>query len=108
MSADNEITEYQRTKLAVWDYPVIDRFTKMIARWGGDYYGNISHAIESVQMSYNESVGWAWFGDASDIKYQDLLHCDIRTVDVGTEQGARPYAFALPKDSPLKEMMNYE
>merc|ERR1712111_52500 len=52
--------------------------------------------------------GWAWFGDASDIKYQDLLHCDIRTVDVGTEQGAKPYAFALPKDSPLKERMNYE
>ena len=29
MSLDNTITEYERSKLAVWDYPVSDKYTKV-------------------------------------------------------------------------------
>ena len=29
MSLDNTISEYERSKLAVWDYPVSDKFTKV-------------------------------------------------------------------------------
>ena len=31
MSADNSITEWERSKIAVWDYPIMDRFTKVNA-----------------------------------------------------------------------------
>ena len=30
MSADNSITEWERSKIAVWDYPIMDRFTKVM------------------------------------------------------------------------------
>ena len=30
MSLDNTISEYERSKLAVWDYPVSDRYTKVM------------------------------------------------------------------------------
>ena len=29
MSLDNTITEFERSKLAVWDYPVSDKYTKV-------------------------------------------------------------------------------
>ena len=29
MSLDNTISEYERSKLAVWDYPVSDKYTKV-------------------------------------------------------------------------------
>ena len=30
MSLDNKVSEYNRSKLAVWHYPVSDRYTKVI------------------------------------------------------------------------------
>ena len=30
MSSENNITEYMRAKLAVWDYPVSDMYTKIL------------------------------------------------------------------------------
>ena len=29
MSLDNTISEFERSKLAVWDYPVSDKYTKV-------------------------------------------------------------------------------
>ena len=34
MSSDNNITEYMRAKLAVWDYPVSDKYTKIWQTFG--------------------------------------------------------------------------
>ena len=33
MTSDNNITEYMRAKLAVWDYPVSDMYTKIWQRF---------------------------------------------------------------------------
>ena len=32
MSLDNTITEFERSKLAVWDYPVSDKYTKVATK----------------------------------------------------------------------------
>ena len=34
MSSENNITEYMRAKLAVWDYPVSDMYTKIWQTFG--------------------------------------------------------------------------
>ena len=33
MSLDNTITEFERSKLAVWDYPVSDKYTKVATKF---------------------------------------------------------------------------
>ena len=30
MSLDNSLSEFERSKLAVWDYPVSDKYTKVM------------------------------------------------------------------------------
>ena len=35
MSLDDKITEFQRSMLAVWDYPVTDKWTRMWQAIGG-------------------------------------------------------------------------
>ena len=41
MSLDNKVGEYKRSKLAVWHYPVSDRYTKVV-------YGSIKKLSKYV------------------------------------------------------------
>ena len=69
---------------------------------------NMSQAVDMIKASHNESYGNALFGDASEIKWQDFLHCDVKRVDIGMEYAAKPYAFPMPKGSHLKPLFDYE
>ena len=71
-------------------------------------WDNMSQAVALVKESHNISWGNALFGDASEIKWQDFLHCDIKRVDIGMEYSAKPYAFPMPKGSHLKPLFDYE
>ena len=67
MSVDPNISEYNRAKLAVWDYPVSDKYTKM---WQNmQFYPNISEAVQKVRDSPTKKTGHALIGDATDIRY---------------------------------------
>ena len=46
MSLDDTVSEYERAKLAVWDYPVTDKYTKI---WDG-----MKEA--SLPMSFEEAL----------------------------------------------------
>ena len=77
MTLDNSTSEYDRAKLAVWDYPVSDKYFNI---WwyelknfenevdGGNFYDNMTHAIEMVRSSPNKKEGYALIADASDIR----------------------------------------
>ena len=43
-------------------------------------------------------------GDATDIRYQELVTCDLQMV--GEEFSRKPYAIALQQGSPLKDQLN--
>ena len=44
-------------------------------------------------------------GDATDIRYQELISCDLRMV--GEEFSKKPYALAVQEGSPLRDHLNY-
>lgn len=50
------------------------------------------------------SAGFAFLGDATDIRYQVLTNCDLQTV--GEEFSRKPYAIAVQQGSPLKDQFN--
>ena len=69
MSLDNTISEYDRAKLAVWDYPVSDKYTKMWQNMKNTgLYKNMTHALEMVRKSPTKKQGNALIVDATDAR----------------------------------------
>ena len=45
-----------------------------------------------------------YLGDATDIRYQVLVNCDLQMV--GEEFSRKPYAVAVQEGSPLRDLLN--
>ena len=64
LALDDTIDEYERAKLAVWDYPVTDKYTKM---WDGMREATLpqtfEEALERVRHSPSQSTGFALIGE---------------------------------------------
>ena len=64
LSLDDTISDYERAKLAVWDYPVTDKYTKI---WDGMQEAtlplNFEEALERVRHSPSQSAGFALIGE---------------------------------------------
>uniref|UniRef100_A0A2P2I0J5 Ionotropic receptor 25a-like n=1 Tax=Hirondellea gigas TaxID=1518452 RepID=A0A2P2I0J5_9CRUS len=105
MSLNDSMSNVERAKLAVWDYPVSDKYTKM---WQSMQEAglpkNFDQALERVRSSKSSSEGFAYLGDATDIRYQVLTNCDLQIV--GEEFSRKPYAIAVQQGSPLKDQFN--
>ncbi|CAI4232160.1 unnamed protein product [Auanema sp. JU1783] len=99
MSLNESMSPRERAKLAVWDYPVSDKFTNM---WRymqeSKLPENMTMAIDRVLNSPN---GFAFIGDATEIKYAALTNCKLQQV--GTEFSRKPYAIAVQNGHVLKD-----
>ncbi|XP_050421609.1 ionotropic receptor 25a [Adelges cooleyi] len=105
MSLNDSLSEVERAKLAVWDYPVSDKYTKMWqAIKEAKLPNTLEEAIERVRSSKSSSEGFAYLGDATDIRYQVMINCDLQMV--GDEFSRKPYAIAVQQGSPLKDQFN--
>ncbi|XP_008183092.2 ionotropic receptor 25a [Acyrthosiphon pisum] len=105
MSLNDSLSEVERAKLAVWDYPVSDKYTKMWqAMKEAKLPNTLEEAIERVQSSKSSSEGFAYLGDATDIRYQVMIDCHLQMV--GDEFSRKPYAIAVQQGSPLKDQFN--
>ncbi|XP_050678788.1 ionotropic receptor 25a isoform X1 [Leptidea sinapis] len=105
MSLNDSLSDVERAKLAVWDYPVSDKYTKMWqAMQEAGLPNSVEEAVERVRSSKSSSEGFAWLGDATDIRYHVLTSCDLQMV--GDEFSRKPYAIAVQQGSPLKDQFN--
>ena len=105
LSLNESTDEYERTKLAVWEYPISDKYTKI---WQGMKEAglptSLEEAKERVRSSPSSNEGYAFIGDANDIKFEVLTNCDLQIV--GEEFSRKPYALGTPQGSPLKDQLN--
>jgi len=105
MSLNDSLSELERSRLAVWDYPVSDKYTKI---WQSMKEANLpatfEEALKRVRESPSSSEGFAFLGDATDIRYQTYTNCDLQMV--GDEFSRKPYALAVQQGSPLKDQFN--
>ncbi|WKY17300.1 hypothetical protein Q1695_001700 [Nippostrongylus brasiliensis] len=99
MSLNESMSHRNRSRFAIWDYPVSDKFTNM---WRyiqeSTLPSNIDEAIERVLHSKN---GFAYIGDATAIKYACLRNCQLQQV--GPEFSRKPYAIAVRSGDALKD-----
>ncbi|KAF5270318.1 hypothetical protein FQR65_LT05506 [Abscondita terminalis] len=105
MSLNDSLSDLERSKLAVWDYPVSDKYTKMWqAMKEAGLPQTLKEAVERVRTSKTQNEGFAYIGDATDIRYLELVNCDLQVV--GEEFSRKPYALAVQQGSPLKDQLN--
>lgn len=65
MSLNDSLSEVERAKLAVWDYPVSDKYTKMWqAMQEARLPETMKEALERVSASASSSEGFAYLGNA--------------------------------------------
>ncbi|XP_011312741.1 glutamate receptor ionotropic, kainate 2 [Fopius arisanus] len=107
MSLNDSLTDVERAQLAVWDYPVSDRYTKMFqAMKEAGFPTSKEEAVRRVRKEIVNSsqTEFAFIGDATDIRYLEMTNCDL--VMVGDEFSRKPYAIAVQQGSPLKDQFN--
>ena len=99
------MTELERSKFAIWDYPVSDRYTKIWATMKeAGLPKTFEEALERVRNSTSTTSGYAFIGDGTDIRYNVMTNCDL--LMVGEEFSKKPYAFAVQQGDPLKDQLN--
>ncbi|KAK4301458.1 hypothetical protein Pmani_026414 [Petrolisthes manimaculis] len=105
MSLNDSLSNVERAKLAVWDYPVSDKYTKMWqSMQESGLPDGITAAIDRVRKSTSSSEGFAYIGEATEIRYAILTSCDV--MSVGDEFSRKPFAIAVTKGSPLKDQLS--
>ncbi|XP_043471341.1 ionotropic receptor 25a [Leptopilina heterotoma] len=104
MSLNDSLSDLERAKLAVWDYPVSDKYTKMFQSMKeAKFPKSLEEAVNRVRK-VNTTNEFALIGDATDIKYLTITNCDLKQV--GEEFSRKPYAIAVKQGSPLKDQFN--
>lgn len=105
MSLNSSLSNVERAKLAVWDYPVSQKYSKMwLAMTQAGFPRTLKEAVDRVKESPSSTEGFAYLGDATDIKYLEMTNCDLKPV--GEEFSRKPYALAVQEGSPLKDQLN--
>ncbi|KAI5740635.1 hypothetical protein M8J76_005732 [Diaphorina citri] len=98
MSLNDSLSDVERAKLAVWDYPVSDKYTKMWqAMKEAKLPNSLEEAVQRVRDSKSSSEGFGYLGDATDIRYLVMTNCDLQMV--GDEFSRKPYAIAVQQVS---------
>ncbi|KAK1127590.1 Ionotropic receptor 25a [Melipona bicolor] len=98
------MSDIERAGLAVWDYPVSDKYTKMLqAMEEAGFPNSIEEAVQRVRRLKTNSE-FAYIGDSTIIKYLTMTNCDL--VQVGEDFSRKPYAIAVQQGSPLKDAFN--
>ncbi|XP_034939121.1 ionotropic receptor 25a-like [Chelonus insularis] len=107
MSLNDSLSDVERAKLAVWDYPVSDRYTKMFQAMDEAGFPRSKEIaisrVRRLQPDKSESE-FAFIGDATEIRYLAMTTCDL--IMVGDEFSRKPYALAVQQGSPLKDQLN--
>ncbi|CAG7722783.1 unnamed protein product [Allacma fusca] len=113
MSLNDSLSDFDRSVLAVWEYPVSDKYTKI---WQAILENGPPPTAEDAVVkvrskevdpnSDDQPEDFAWLGEATEIQYTFMTTCGFRVV--GNQFAMNPYAFGVQKGSPLKQVLSKE
>ncbi|CAG2107477.1 unnamed protein product, partial [Medioppia subpectinata] len=105
MSLNDSLDENERAKLAVWDYPVSDKYTKIWAQiQEAKQPPSWLEGVGRVKRSSKPNEGFAFIAEATMIKYAVMTNCDLQSV--GNEFSRKPLALAVQQKSELKDKLS--
>lgn len=106
MSLNSSLSEEERSKFAVWDYPISDKYTKIwtqIQQVG--LPADIETGIRRVKNS-NLDDGFALLADANLVKHAVMTDCSLKSV--GDEFSRKPIALGVRKgDEQFRDDLSY-
>ncbi|KAL3863831.1 hypothetical protein ACJMK2_005559 [Sinanodonta woodiana] len=100
MSLNDSLDPIQRAQLAVWDYPVSDKFEKL---WEAMNRSEIPNTYEEA-ISRVMTGKFAFIGDSTQTRYQALINCEVE--EVGEEFSRKPFAFFVQEGSSLRTQLS--
>ncbi|CAL1539208.1 unnamed protein product [Lymnaea stagnalis] len=100
MSLNDDLAPIERAQLAVWDYPVSDKYTRL---WETMKKSGFPESEEAGAKRILEG-NFAFIADSTSNKYHMLTNCDLQ--EVGEEFSRKPYALAVPEGSPLRNELS--
>ncbi|KAH7642522.1 glutamate receptor [Dermatophagoides farinae] len=105
MSLNDSLSDDERAKLAVWDYPVSDKYTKI---WSqiieAGMPATFAEAIERVKKSDTAGESFAFIAESTLVKYAVMTNCELQSV--GNEFSRKPIALAVQQNSDLKDKLS--
>lgn len=103
MSLNDSLSMVERSKLAVWDYPVSDKYTKM---WQAMTEAGLPENLHVATNRVLDTTNYyfAFVGDANDVRFMWQTYCGIEIL--GDEFSKRPIALGVQKGSPLKDVLD--
>lgn len=106
MSMNDSLSEEERSKFAVWDYPINDKYTKIWAQIQEvGMPPDIDSAIRRVKNS-NLDDGFALLADANLVKHAIMTDCSLKAV--GDELSRKPIALGIQKGNErLRDDVSY-
>lgn len=106
MSLNSSLSEEERSKFAVWDYPISDKYTKIwtqIQQVGLPV--DTEAGIKRVKNS-NLDDGFALLADANLVKHAVMTDCSLKSV--GDEFSRKPIALGVRKgDEEFRDDLSY-
>ncbi|XP_055341715.1 ionotropic receptor 25a-like [Paramacrobiotus metropolitanus] len=109
MSLNESMSDKERAELAVWDYPVSDKYTKLwLTMKDFDKPKTYEEGVDWVKatkvLPSGEKDGFALIGDTAILQYKANLDCNLTIV--GEEFSRKPYALAVQEGSPLRDQLS--
>lgn len=106
MSLNDSLSEEERSKFAVWDYPISDKYTKIWAQIQEvGMPTDVEAAINRVKSSSLDD-GFALLADANMVKHAVMTDCSFKAV--GDEFSRKPIALGVRKgEDQLRDDLSY-
>ncbi|OXU22413.1 hypothetical protein TSAR_004219 [Trichomalopsis sarcophagae] len=102
MTLNDSLSPYERAQLAVWEYPLSDKFIKIYSAIS--HYGMVASLQDGLDKFNSTDSRFALITEASDVQYQAMIDCSVK--EIGPEFSKKPYAIVLQKNSPLTKEFN--
>lgn len=106
MSLNDSLSEDERSKFAVWDYPISDKYTKIWAQIQEvGMPSDTESGLRRVKTSTMDDA-FALLADANLIKHATMTDCSLRAV--GDEFSRKPIALAVRRGAgQLRDDLSY-
>uniref|UniRef100_A0A0N4ZCL6 PBPe domain-containing protein n=1 Tax=Parastrongyloides trichosuri TaxID=131310 RepID=A0A0N4ZCL6_PARTI len=102
ISLNESMNSMDKAKLAVWDYPVSEKFSNL---WRIMQQSKLPDSTkEAINRVLTSENGFAFIGDALDIQYAVLTNCDLQTI--GNEFSRKPFALGVQTGHPIKDKLS--
>lgn len=105
MSLNMNLTPEERSKYAVWDYPIGDKFTKMLGQmYQAKMPKSYAEGVKRVLDSPSAQEGFAFVTDAVSVKFAINAHCNLHSI--GNEFSRKPVALVVQQNTTLKDRLS--